>query len=133
MSSELLEGVAVEREDGAVAVHASEAVGARPPEGRRGRLEVGRDVLRLHGGELRRHMPITGSVTVSLVGGRNERGEPLSNRCFPLDRPAIAEHFVFEFREFDREKVAARIEQPDLIVTPGDGFVAAALDPDEWH
>jgi hypothetical protein len=23
--------------------------------------------------------PITGSVTVSLVGGRNERGEPLSN------------------------------------------------------
>ncbi|MFD4629656.1 barstar family protein [Streptomyces sp. NPDC058284] len=54
----------------------------------------------------------------------------------PLDRPAIAEHFVFEFVEFDREmqeKVARRVEQPDLIVTRGEGFVAAALDPDEWH
>lgn len=54
----------------------------------------------------------------------------------PLDRPAIAEHFVFECDEFDREtqdKVARRVEQPDLIVTKGDGFVGAALDPYEWH
>ncbi|WP_055569048.1 barstar family protein [Streptomyces atriruber] len=53
-----------------------------------------------------------------------------------LDRPAIAEHFVFECGEFDREmqeRVVRRVEQPDLIVTRGEGFVGAALDPDEWH
>ncbi|WP_432081752.1 barstar family protein [Streptomyces sp. WAC 04229] len=51
----------------------------------------------------------------------------------PLDRPAIAEHFVFEFREFDPGRVARLVEQPDLIVSQGDGFVAACLDPAEWH
>lgn len=50
-----------------------------------------------------------------------------------LDRPPLAEHFVLEFREFDREKIALRVEQPDLTVTTGDGFVAAALNPEEWH
>ncbi|WP_346138211.1 hypothetical protein [Streptomyces coeruleofuscus] len=46
-----------------------------------------------------------------------------------LDRPTIAEHFVFEFREFDRHKAALRIEQDDLTVTTGDKFVDAALNP----
>ncbi|MEU6566531.1 hypothetical protein AB0C39_12815 [Streptomyces parvulus] len=52
---------------------------------------------------------------------------------FPLDRPAIAGHFVFEFRAFDPGRVGRLVEQPDLILTQGDGFVAAALDPAEWH
>ncbi|MFH8495804.1 hypothetical protein [Streptomyces coeruleorubidus] len=46
-----------------------------------------------------------------------------------LDRPTIAEHFVFEFCEFDRQKAALRIERDDLTVTTGDKFVAAALNP----
>ncbi|MFJ9712623.1 barstar family protein [Streptomyces sp. NPDC101234] len=56
--------------------------------------------------------------------------------CQGADRAAqagVAEHFVLEFREFDRESIASRIEQPDLSVTTGDGFVAAALDPDVWN
>jgi hypothetical protein len=48
---------------------------------------------------------------------------------FSLGRPAIAEHFAFEFREFDREKAALRIEQNDLAVTAGDKFAAATLNP----
>ncbi|MEU5688641.1 hypothetical protein DEJ48_11880 [Streptomyces venezuelae] len=58
---------------------------------------------------------------------------------FPLDRPAVSEHFVFECGEFSgfgraaQEKVARRVEQPDLVVMRGDGFVGAALDPQEWH
>ncbi|WND37303.1 barstar family protein [Streptomyces sp. BB1-1-1] len=52
---------------------------------------------------------------------------------FPLDRPAVSEHFVFEFREFDPGRVVRLVEQPDLIVSQGDGFVAASLDPAEWH
>jgi hypothetical protein len=52
---------------------------------------------------------------------------------FPLDRPALSEQFVFEFREFDHEEIAARIRQPDLIVNVEDRFVGAALDPEEWH
>ncbi|MFJ8491484.1 hypothetical protein ACIRBZ_24510 [Streptomyces sp. NPDC094038] len=38
-----------------------------------------------------------------------------------------------EFSEFDREKIAARVEQPDLITSAGDGFVGAALKPEVWH
>ncbi|MFE2070069.1 hypothetical protein ACFXDH_48215 [Streptomyces sp. NPDC059467] len=41
----------------------------------------------------------------------------------------MAEHFVLEFREFDRESLVLRVGQPDLAVTTGDGFVAAALGP----
>ncbi|MEU5957275.1 barstar family protein [Streptomyces sp. NPDC047525] len=52
---------------------------------------------------------------------------------FPLDRPAIAEHFIFEFNQFDQETIRLRVDQPDLLVTTGDGFVAAALDPEEWR
>ncbi|MFE2061496.1 barstar family protein [Streptomyces sp. NPDC059467] len=51
----------------------------------------------------------------------------------PLDRPAVAEHFVFEFSEFDRGRISACVEQPDLTVTTEDGFVGVALNPDEWH
>ncbi|MFF7732564.1 MULTISPECIES: barstar family protein [unclassified Streptomyces] len=76
------------------------------------------------------HFPLFVSV---LCQGADRANSAVDLDGFPLDRPAIAEHFVFEFRDFDREKVASRIEQPDLIVTTGDGFVAAALDPDEWH
>ncbi|MGA5893956.1 barstar family protein [Streptomyces venetus] len=76
------------------------------------------------------HFPLFVSV---LCQGADRANSAVDLDGFPLDRPAIAEHFVFEFREFDREKVASRIEQADLIVTTGDGFVAAALNPDEWH
>lgn len=76
------------------------------------------------------HFPLFVSV---LCQGADRANSTVDLDGFPLDRPAIAEHFVFEFRDFDREKVASQIEQPDLIVTTGDGFVAAALDPDEWH
>ncbi|WP_316773269.1 hypothetical protein [Streptomyces sasae] len=44
----------------------------------------------------------------------------------------VAEHFVLEFREFDRESIVLRAGQPDLAVTTGDGFVAAALGPGVW-
>lgn len=56
--------------------------------------------------------------------------------CQGADRAAhaeVPEHFVLEFREFDRENIALRIEQPDLSVTTGDGFVAASLDLDVWN
>ncbi|WP_432118402.1 barstar family protein [Streptomyces sp. bgisy032] len=52
---------------------------------------------------------------------------------FTLDRPAIAEHFVFEFRAFDPERIVQRVEQPDLTLTTADDFVAAALRPEVWH
>ncbi|WP_399888137.1 barstar family protein [Streptomyces sp. BBFR51] len=52
---------------------------------------------------------------------------------FPLDRPAISEHFIFEFHEFDPGKVGRLVEQPDLVVSQGDGFIVASLDPEEWH
>jgi hypothetical protein len=52
---------------------------------------------------------------------------------FPLDRPAIVERFVFEFHEFDREKVARQIDQNDLTVTTGETFVAAGLNPEKWR
>lgn len=54
---------------------------------------------------------------------------------FAMDRPATAEHFIFEFHEFDRERIAVALSQehPDLLVTTGAGMVGAALDPEEWH
>lgn len=52
---------------------------------------------------------------------------------FPLDRPAISEHFVFQFVDFDADKIRGLVEQPDLIVTQGENFVTAALNPEEWH
>ncbi|MGW0868784.1 barstar family protein [Streptomyces sp. NPDC002611] len=76
------------------------------------------------------HFPLFVSV---LCQGADRANSAVDLDGFPLDRPAVAEHFVFEFHEFDPEKVALRIEQPDLTVTTGDAFVAAALNPDEWH
>lgn len=51
----------------------------------------------------------------------------------PSGRPAVAEHFIFEFDEFDQDRIAHRGRQLDLAVTARDGFVAAELDPDAWH
>ncbi|OUD02841.1 barstar family protein [Streptomyces swartbergensis] len=76
------------------------------------------------------HFPLFVSV---LCQGADRANSAVDLDGFPLDRPAVAEHFVFEFREFDREKVALRIEQNDLTVTTGETFVAAALNPEEWH
>ncbi|WP_078960298.1 barstar family protein [Streptomyces sp. NRRL WC-3618] len=76
------------------------------------------------------HFPLFVSV---LCQGADRANSAVDLDGFPLDRPAVAEHFVLEFREFDREKVARRVGQPDLTVTTGDGFVAAALNPEEWH
>ncbi|MFD5740818.1 barstar family protein [Streptomyces massasporeus] len=76
------------------------------------------------------HFPLFVSV---LCQGADRANSAVDLDGFPLDRPAIAEHFVFEFRDFNREKVASRVEQPDLIVTTGEEFVTATLDPAEWH
>jgi hypothetical protein len=76
------------------------------------------------------HFPLFVSV---LCQGADRANSAVDLDGFPLDRPAIAEHFVLEFREFDAEKVALRVGQPDLTVTTGAGFVAAALNPEEWH
>ncbi|MFI6371733.1 barstar family protein [Streptomyces sp. NPDC050546] len=76
------------------------------------------------------HFPLFVSV---LCQGADRANGAVDLDGFPLDRLAIAEHFVFEFRQFDREKVALRIEQPDLTVTAGDSFAAASLNPRMWH
>ncbi|WP_282083516.1 barstar family protein [Streptomyces tendae] len=76
------------------------------------------------------HFPLFVSV---LCQGADRANSSVDLDGFPLDRPAVSEHFVFEFREFDPGKVRRRVEQRDLIVTQGDGFVAASLDPEEWH
>ncbi|MFD4604886.1 barstar family protein [Streptomyces sp. NPDC058464] len=76
------------------------------------------------------HLPLFVSV---LCQGADRANSAVDLDGDPLDRPAIAEHFVLEFGEFDRARISARIEQPDLTVTVEDGFVGFALDPDEWH
>jgi RNAse (barnase) inhibitor barstar len=76
------------------------------------------------------HFPLFVSV---LCQGADRANSAVDLDGFPLDRPALSEHFVFEFREFDPEQIAARIRQPDLIVKAEDRFVGAALDPEEWH
>ena len=76
------------------------------------------------------HFPLFVSV---LCQGADRANSAVDLDGFPLGRPAIAEHFVFEFRQFDREKVALRIGQSDLTVTSGGSFVAAALNPQMWH
>ncbi|WP_424851626.1 hypothetical protein [Streptomyces sp. SAI-129] len=50
-----------------------------------------------------------------------------------MDRPALSEHFHFEFRDFDPESIALRIRRPDLTVITGADHVAAALNPQVWH
>jgi hypothetical protein len=76
------------------------------------------------------HFPLLVSVLCQGADRANSAVDPDGS---PLGRPAVAEHFLFEFRDFDREKIATRVEQPDLIVTTGDGLVRAALNPEEWH
>ncbi|MGW1627057.1 barstar family protein [Streptomyces sp. NPDC002172] len=87
----------------------------------------------VHGADLllqTEHLPLFVSV---LCQGADRANSAVDLDGDPLDRPAVAEHFVLEFSDFDRGKIAARVEQPDLIVTTGDGFVGAALNPEEWH
>ncbi|MEV6765356.1 barstar family protein [Streptomyces sp. NPDC051105] len=76
------------------------------------------------------HFPLFVSV---LCQGADRANSAVDLDGDPLDRPALAEHFVFEFRDFEPAEIAARVEQPDLTVITGDGFVGAALDPEEWH
>lgn len=76
------------------------------------------------------HFPLFVSV---LCQGADRANSAVDLDGFPLDRPALSEHFVFEFREFDPEEIAARVRQPDLIVKVEDRFVGASLDPEEWH
>ncbi|MFG2649813.1 barstar family protein [Streptomyces sp. NPDC048436] len=76
------------------------------------------------------HFPLFVSV---LCQGADRTNSAVDLDGFPLDRPAVAEHFIFEFDAFDQERIAGKVRQPDLVVTEGEGFVAAQLDPDEWH
>ncbi|MER6466347.1 barstar family protein [Streptomyces sp. NPDC001228] len=76
------------------------------------------------------HFPLFVSV---LCQGADRANSAVDLDGDPLDRPAVAEHFVLEFSAFDPERIARRIAQKDLVVTVGDGFVGAALDPEEWH
>lgn len=87
----------------------------------------------VHGADLllrTEHFPLFVSV---LCQGADRANSAVDLDGDPLDRPAVAAHFFLEFRNFDGEKIAAHVEQPDLIVTLGDGFVRAALNPEEWH
>ncbi|MFG2541794.1 barstar family protein [Streptomyces sp. NPDC048594] len=77
-----------------------------------------------------KYFPLFVSV---LCQGADRANSAVDLDGFPLERPAISEHFVFEFREFDPGRVRRLVEQPDLVVSQGDGFVAASLDPAEWH
>ncbi|WP_133885448.1 barstar family protein [Streptomyces sp. BK208] len=76
------------------------------------------------------HFPLFVSV---LCQGADRANSSVDLDGCPLDRPAVSEHFVFEFREFDPGKVRRLVEQPDLIVSQTDGFVGASLDPEEWR
>ncbi|GGW91097.1 hypothetical protein [Streptomyces lomondensis] len=76
------------------------------------------------------HFPLFVSV---LCQGADRANAAVDRDGLPLDRPAIAEHFVFEFRACDRERVALWVGQPNLTVATGDVFVAAALNPEQWH
>ncbi|MGI5427985.1 barstar family protein [Streptomyces sp. CA-179760] len=76
------------------------------------------------------HFPLFVSV---LCQGADRANSEIDLDGFSLDRPAFAEHFLFEFSAFDRERVAQQVEQPDLTVTTGEGFVAAALCSEVWH
>ncbi|MCG7207144.1 barstar family protein [Streptomyces arenae] len=76
------------------------------------------------------HFPLLVSV---LCQGADRANSAVDLDGDPLDRPAVAEHFVLEFRDFDGAEIAARVEQPGLTVTTRDGFVGVALDPEEWH
>ncbi|MEU7648386.1 barstar family protein [Streptomyces huasconensis] len=79
------------------------------------------------------HFPLLVSV---LCQGADRANAAVDLDGFPLDRPAMPTHFVFElddFGGFGAARVADLVRQPDLVVTAGDRFVAAELDPAEWH
>ncbi|MGC0330209.1 hypothetical protein RKD23_003199 [Streptomyces sp. SAI-170] len=75
------------------------------------------------------HFPLFVSV---LCQGADRANSAVDLDGCPLDRPAVEECFVFEFRDFDPQAIARRVEQRDLDVSVGDGCVAAGLDPEEW-
>lgn len=50
----------------------------------------------------------------------------------PLDRPAIAQHFVFLLNDFDVVDVADKVEHPDLTVVKDGEFVTITLNPEVW-
>ncbi|MFB7083986.1 barstar family protein [Streptomyces sp. NPDC056296] len=76
------------------------------------------------------HFPLF--VSVLCQGAARANSSVDTDGCL-LDRPAISEHFVFEFCDFDAEAIALRVSRPDLTVTTGGGFVAASLNPQEWQ
>ncbi|MEW2302230.1 barstar family protein [Streptomyces sp. NPDC006655] len=76
------------------------------------------------------HFPLFVSV---LCQGADRANSAVGLDGDSLDRPAVPEQFVLELRDFECAKIAGRIEQPDLIITTGRGFVGAALNPEEWH
>ncbi|WP_419796423.1 barstar family protein [Streptomyces fuscus] len=76
------------------------------------------------------HFPLFVSV---LCQGADRANSAVDLDGFPLDRLAIEQYFVFEFGEFDAERITRRLEQPDLTVAKGHGCVSAVLDPAVWH
>jgi hypothetical protein len=50
----------------------------------------------------------------------------------PLDRPAIAQHFIFLSKDFDAVEFASRVGNPDLTFVVDGEFVTATLNPEVW-
>ncbi|WP_369211637.1 barstar family protein [Streptomyces flavofungini] len=90
------------------------------------------------------HFPLFVSV---LCQGADRANASADLDGFPQARPATAQHFVFESTVSagpagsapgdwagEQERIARRVaEEPGLVVTSGDGFVAAQLDPSIWR
>ncbi len=76
------------------------------------------------------HFPLFVSV---LCQGADRANASVDLDGFPTGRPALSEHFLFEFCDFDPESIALRVRQPDLTVTTGAEHVAAALNTEVWH
>ncbi|WP_282703321.1 barstar family protein [Streptomyces sp. CC219B] len=76
------------------------------------------------------HFPLFVSV---LCQGADRANSDVDLDGVPQDRPAVAEHFVLQFSEFDPEEITRRVSQRDLTVTMGENYVGAALNPEEWH
>ncbi|WND35733.1 barstar family protein [Streptomyces sp. BB1-1-1] len=76
------------------------------------------------------HFPLF--VSVLCQGAARANSSVDADGCLS-DRPAVSQHFVFEFSDFNPGRIALRLSRPDLTVTTGDGFVAASLNPQEWY
>lgn len=50
----------------------------------------------------------------------------------PLDRPAIAQHFVFLLNSFDAVDWVDQVDHPDLTVVEDGEFVTVTLNPEVW-